>query len=134
MSKKLLGRALFVGVAAAASIALTAGTASAHFCYKVNENPKSWEGKAGSANWTSFGDLVEENVGPLCTEGVDILAAAAGVTSTTLINTKGTMAGGTLKKEDPGTKSISYLNFDGLFAAIPDAFIACGLEPPELEG
>lgn len=131
--KKIFGRALFVGAAAVASLALTAGTASAHFCYKTNENPNAAAGKAGSSNWASFSDLVAINLGPLCDEGVQLLADAAGATPSTLINTHGTMAGGTLKKEEPGTNSISYLNFDGLFAAIPDAFIACGLEPPPLE-
>lgn len=131
--KKIFGRGLFVGAAAVASLALTAGTASAHFCYKTNENPASWEGKNGSSNWASFNELVAINLAPLCDEGVQLLADAAGVTPSTLINTHGTMAGGTLRGDDPGTKSISYLDFDGLFAAIPDAFIACGLEPPPLE-
>lgn len=125
MSRTLLGRALFVGVAAAASIALTAGTASAHFCYKTDVNPKSWEGKAGSANWAPFSELVAMHIGPVCEEGVEIIAAGAGVTADTLINTRATMAGGTLKKDEPGTKSISYLDFEGLEAAIPAAIEAC---------
>jgi hypothetical protein len=125
MKQTLLGRALFVGAAVVASLALTAGSASAHFCYKTDVNPKSWEGKSGSANWVSFSDLVAEHIGPVCAEGVDIIAAGAGVEATTLINTHGTMAGGTLKKEQPGTKSIAYLDFEGLEAAIPAAIAAC---------
>lgn len=47
-------------------------------------------------------------------------------TPTTVINTGGTMAGGTLEKgADPGTPSISHLDVDGLFAALPDAYGLC---------
>lgn len=51
--------------------------------------------------------------------------AAAGISSSTLINGYGLMAGGTLKKGDGGYKAISYLDFDAIDAAVPDAFAAC---------
>lgn len=125
MKSTLLHRVLLTGAGTVAALALTAGTASAHFCYKTDVNPASWEGKNGSQNWMSFSELVATHIGPVCDEGVEIIAAGAGVTPTTLINTHGTMAGGTLKKEQPGTKAISYLDFAGLEAAIPDAIAAC---------
>ena len=81
---------------------------------------------AGSANWVSFGDLAAEFEPDLCEEGVEYVAAAAGATTSTLIDSHGLMAGGTLKKgEDAGTPSISYLNFDALEAAIPGAYALC---------
>ncbi|PXY31911.1 hypothetical protein [Prauserella muralis] len=125
MRKTLLSRVLMTGAGTVAAVALAAGTASAHFCYKTEVNPASWEGKNGSQNWTSFAELVAIHIGPVCAEGVDIIADGAGATPTTLINTHGTMAGGTLKKDSPGTKSISYLDFAGLEAAIPAAIAAC---------
>lgn len=125
MTKTMFSRAAMVGIAALASLAMAAGTASAHFCYKTEVNPQSWEGKNGSSNWASFSELVAIHIGPLCDAGVATLADGAGVTPSTLINTHGTMAGGTLKKDEPGTKSISYLDFGGLEAAIPAAIAAC---------
>lgn len=125
MRTTLFSRTLTVVAAATAALALGAGTASAHFCYKTDVNPASWEGKNGSANWTSFSDLVLQHIGPVCAEGIEIIAAGGGVTPDTLINTHGTMAGGTLKKDQPGTKSISYIDFAGLEAAIPAAIAAC---------
>ena len=108
-----------------AVVALTAGPASAHFCFKTNLNERAAEGQAGSANWESFHDLAFEMTG-LCDAGIDILADAGGATSDTLINGHGTMAGGTLRKgEDAGTPSISHLDFDAIDAAFPDAVAAC---------
>jgi hypothetical protein len=121
------------GVLTAATAALVlAGTssASAHFCYKTDLNPQAAEGMAGSANWMSFEELATEFLGPLCHHGLVILADAGGVELDTMINTHGTMAAGTLKKEQPGTKSIGYLDFEALDAAIPAAFTACGQVPP----
>ena len=108
-----------------AAVALAAGPASAHFCFKTNLNERAAEGMASSANWVSFHDLAFEFTG-LCDAGIDVLAAAGGVTPATLINSHGTMAGGTLRKGPAaGTKSISYLDFDGLDAAVPAAAAAC---------
>ncbi len=130
MLKALTRRALTVGVAGVAMVGVAAGPAAAHFCYKTNLNERAAEGMAGSANWVSFEDLATQFLGPLCDEGIQILADAGGVTPDTLIDSHGTMAGGTLKKEEPGTKSISYLDFEALDAAIPAAFAACGQTPP----
>jgi hypothetical protein len=128
MRKGLFRRATVVGIAAFAGLALAATPASAHFCFKTHLSDRAAAGMAGSANWVSFGDLATEFLPGLCEEGVELLAEAGGVTPGTPINTHGTMAGGTLRKgENAGTPSISYLNFEALDAAIPDAFEACGM-------
>ncbi|HEX6756661.1 MAG TPA: hypothetical protein VF109_12045 [Mycobacteriales bacterium] len=109
-----------------AAVALGAGPASAHFCFKTNLNERAAQGMAGSANWVSFHDLAFEFTG-LCDAGIAILAEAGGATPDTLINSHGTMAGGTLRKgEDAGTKSISHLDFEAIDAATPAAIAACG--------
>ncbi len=113
------------GVAAAAAVVLAAGPASAHFCFKTELNARAAEGMAGSHNWVPFGVLAFEFTG-LCDEGIAILAEAGGVTTDTLINGHGLMAGGTLKKgEDSGTPAISHLDFEGIDAAFGDAVAAC---------
>jgi hypothetical protein len=117
-------------VAAVAGITLAAAPASAHFCYKKNVNERAAAGMGGSANWVSFEDMATEFLGPLCDEGIEMLADAGGVTPDTLIDSHGTMAGGTLKKAEPGNRAIGYLDFEALDAAVPAAFEACGLEPP----
>lgn len=123
---KLLRRVLMTGAGAVAAVALATGPANAHFCFKTNLNAKAAEGQAGSANWVSFGSLAAEFLPGLCDEGIELLAEAGGVTTSTLINTHGTMAGGTLKKgADAGTPSISHLDFEGIDAAVPDAFELC---------
>jgi hypothetical protein len=125
MGMRLARRLATTGIAAMAVVALTAGPASAHFCFKTQLNERAAEGQAGSANWVSFHDLAFEFTG-LCDEGIQILAEAGGVTPDTLINGHGTMAGGTLRKgEDAGTKSISHLDFAAIEAARPAAEAAC---------
>lgn len=125
MGKLALRRLLPTGLAAAAALVLTAGPASAHFCFKTNLQERAAQGMAGSENWVSFGELAFEFTG-LCPEGIQILADAGGVTVDTLINGHGTMAGGTLRKgEDAGTPSISHLDFEGIDAAVPAAIAAC---------
>jgi hypothetical protein len=121
---KFVRRALMSSVATVATVALVAGPASAHFCFKQNLNARAAEGMAGSANWVSFGALAFEFTG-LCPEGIEILAEAGGVTTETLINGHGLMAGGTLKKESGGNKAISHLDFDAIDAAFPAAAAAC---------
>lgn len=134
--KVLTRRAVTVGASGMALLALAAGPAAAHGCYKTNLNQKAAQGIAGSANWISFQDLATgffaaELGVTLCQEGVDYLAEAGGVEPTTLINGHGMMAGGTfLNQDEPGTKSISYLDFDALDAAIPGALDVCGITPP----
>ncbi|GAB2632865.1 hypothetical protein [Kribbella swartbergensis] len=123
---KLLRRALMTGASAVAIVGLATGPANAHFCFKTNLNARAAQGMAGSANWVSFGTLAGEFLPGLCQAGIQHLATAGGVTPSTLINTHGTMAGGTLKKgADAGTPSISYLNFAAIDAAVPDAFALC---------
>ncbi|GAA1606881.1 hypothetical protein GCM10009789_71500 [Kribbella sancticallisti] len=123
---KLLRRALMTGAGAVAVLGLAVGPANAHFCFKTNLNAKAAQGQAGSANWVPFGELAAEFLPGLCPAGIEHLATAAGATPSTLINTHGTMAGGTLKKgADSGTKSISHLDFEALDAAVPDAFALC---------
>jgi hypothetical protein len=121
-----LGRRLATtGIGAIAVLALTAGPASAHFCFKTNLNERAAEGQAGSANWVSFEDLAFEITG-LCEAGIAILAEAGGATPDTLINGHGTMAGGTLRKgPDSGTPSISHLDFAAIEDATPAAEAAC---------
>ena len=112
------------GTATITALVLAAGPAQAHFCFKTQLEERAAEGMAGSANWMTFADLAAEITG-LCPDGVEILADAGGVTMDTLINTHGTMAGGTLRKEDPGTPAISHLDFEGIDAAFGDAIAAC---------
>ena len=126
MGMKLRRRLATTGIGAIAVLALTAGPASAHFCFKTNLNERAAEGQAGSANWVSFEETALEFFPGLCEEGIEILAAAGGATPDTLINGHGTMAGGTLRKgPDSGTKSISHLDFDGIDAATSEALEAC---------
>jgi hypothetical protein len=125
MGKALLRRALITGAGAVAIVGLAAAPANAHFCFKTNLNAIAAQGMAGSSNWASFGDLAAQFLPDLCPAGIAHLASAAGVTTSTLINTHGTMAGGTLKKDQPGTNSISYLNFEALDAAVPGAYALC---------
>jgi len=126
MGTRLARRLATTGIATVAAVALGAGPASAHFCFKTNLNERAAQGMAGSANWVSFHDLAFEFTG-LCDAGIGILAEAGGATPDTLINGHGTMAGGTLRKgEDAGTPSISHLDFEAIDAAFPAAAAACG--------
>jgi MFS family permease len=123
---KLLRRALMTGAGAVAILGLAAGPASAHFCFKTNLNARAAQGMSGSANWVSFSTLAAEFLPGLCDAGIEHLATAAGATPSTLINSHGTMAAGTLKKgPDSGTPSISHLDFEALDAAVPAAFALC---------
>ena len=125
MGFKLARRLVTTGISAVAVVALTAGPANAHFCFKTNLNQRAGQGMAGSANWVSFHDLAFEFTG-LCDAGIEVLAEAGGATPETLINSHGTMAGGTLRKgKDAGTPSISHLDFEAIEAASEDAAAAC---------
>lgn len=136
MMKVFARRAITVAVGGVAAVALAAGPASAHFCYKTWDTAQAAAGKAGSSGWMSFEALatmaLTEDFGVVpCKDGLEYLASAAGVELTTPINVRGTMAGGTLKKDEPGTPATSYLNFEALFAAIPHAYEMCGITLPE---
>lgn len=115
------------GIATVAALVLAAAPANAHFCFKTQLNERAAQGMAGSHNWVPFSVLAFEFTG-LCDEGIEILAEAGGVTTDTLINGHGTMAGGTLRKgEDSGNKAISHLDFEAIDAAFPAAAEACGV-------
>jgi len=125
MTTRMVRRLATTGIAVAAAVMLGAGPASAHFCFKTSLNERAAQGMAGSSNWVSFHDLAFEFTG-LCDAGIAVLAEAGGATPETLINSHGTMAGGTLRKADSGTPAISHLNFGGIDAAMGDAVVACG--------
>ena len=108
-----------VAAATVAAIALTASSASAHFCFFSDPNPNGNAGRAGSNGFVPFGTLAAQITG-LCPAGVQVLADAAGVELGTLINAHGVMAGPT-----DGNKAISHLDFAALDAAGPAAAAAC---------
>ena len=112
------------GVAAVAAVVLAAAPASAHFCFKTELNERAAQGMAGSNNWVPFEVLAFEFTG-LCDAGIEVLAEAGGVTTDTLINGHGLMAGGTLRKAESGNKAISHLDFDAIDAAMGEAIAAC---------
>lgn len=112
------------GVAAVAAVVLAAAPASAHFCFKTELNERAAQGMAGSNNWVPFEVLAFEFTG-LCDAGIEVLAEAGGVTTDTLINGHGLMAGGTLRKAESGNKAISHLDFDAIDAAMGEANAAC---------
>lgn len=128
--KAFTRRAVTAAVGGVAIVGLAAGPAAAHFCFKDWQSEQASAGAGQSASWTSFEDIATDFLGPLCADGIELLAAAGGVTPETLINTHGTLAGGTLKKGESSAKTISHLDFEALDAAIPAAFAACGQAPP----
>lgn len=115
---------LLVGFGAAAIVfALTAGSASAHFCYFTEANANAELGRAGSKGFTTFGELAFEFTG-LCDDGIAILAEAGGISPTTTIHAHTVMAGGTLRN-GKNIKPISHLDFEAIEAAFPAAVAAC---------
>lgn len=117
-------RPLTVLAAAAASLAVAAGPASAHFCYHNNLNANAAAGMLGSNGYATFAELALEETG-LCPAGIQVLATAAGVTTGTLIKAHGVMAGG-LAKQGRENKPIGHLDFAAIEAAFPAAAAACG--------
>ena len=114
----LVRRLSTVAAGAAAAVLLTTTAASAHFCYFSNPNPNGDAGRAGSKGFVSFGTIAASE--GFCPAGAEVLADAVGVTTSTLINAHGVMAGPTA-----GNKAISHLDFAALEAAFPDAIAAC---------
>ena len=115
----MLRRALTVTATTVATLAIAAGPASAHFCFKKDVNPNAWEGQYGSSGWLRIGDLAAAEFG-LCDAGVAVFTAGVGATPDTLIKANGVMAGPT-----DGNKAIGHLddsNFEGALAA---GFAAC---------
>jgi hypothetical protein len=111
-------------IATVAAVVLAAAPASAHFCFKTELNERAAQGMAGSNNWVPFEVLAFEFTG-LCDAGIEVLAEAGGVTTDTLINGHGLMAGGTLRKAESGNKAISHLDFEAIDAAMGEAIAAC---------
>ena len=111
-------------IATVAAVVLAAAPASAHFCFKTELNERAAQGMAGSNNWVPFEVLAFEFTG-LCDAGIEVLAEAGGVTTDTLINGHGLMAGGTLRKAESGNKAISHLDFEAIDAATGEAIAAC---------
>lgn len=123
---RFLARTGVAAVAAGVMAVAAAGPAAAHFCYKTNRNATSTDAISSSQAWMSFEDLARSELGDVCDAAIAHIAAAAGATPETMINVKGTMAGGTLRKgELAGTPSISHLDFEALLAAIPDGLALC---------
>lgn len=115
----MLRRILTTSAAVVASLALAAGPASAHFCYKKNLNDKARAGMSASNGWLRLGDLAAGEFG-LCDAGIAAFAAGVGGTPDTLINAHGLMAGPT-----DGNKAIGHLDVANVEAALADGFAAC---------
>jgi hypothetical protein len=125
----LLRRVVLTTTATAGIVVLTATSASAHFCYKQDVNPKAAAGMSKSQTWMPLGDIIEFFVPGLCAEGATHLADAFGATTSTLINTSGTMAGGNVKqgKSNPAINHLLFPESDAEFdALIGAAFAVCG--------
>jgi hypothetical protein len=118
-------RPLTVLAATVASLALAAGPASAHYCYFKDLTPQAMAGITGSSGFISFADIVAFELPDLCSDGVDVLADAGGVSADTLINAHGLMAGG-LEKQGRTNQAIGHLDFEAVIAAVPDAVEVCG--------
>lgn len=112
-------RVMTTSAAVVAAIALAAGPASAHFCYKKDVNTKAWVGMYGSNGWLRIGDLAAAEFG-LCDAGIEAFAAGIGATPDTLINAHGLMAGPT-----GGNRAIGQLDFSNFEGALEDGFAAC---------
>lgn len=116
----LLRRTATVAIATVAAFALSTGAANAHFCFNKNAVQQGAQGMANSQGFVSFYDLAKEFTG-LCDDGIQILADAGGVETWTAINARTVMAQGSGGK----SQGISYLDFDAIDAAFPDAIDAC---------
>lgn len=123
MSGRVIHRLLAALGGSVIVFALTAGSASAHFCYFTEANVNAELGRAGSNGFATFGELVFEFTG-LCDAGIAVLADAGGISTTTTINAHTVMAGGTLRS-GKSIKPISHLDFDAIDAAFPAAIAAC---------
>lgn len=116
----ILRRASVVAAATVAAIAMSTGAANAHFCFNKHAVQNGSEGMANSEGFASFHDLAFEFTG-LCDAGIEILADAGGVEPWTAINVRTVMAQGSKGK----SQGISYLDFEAIEAAFPQAAAAC---------
>jgi hypothetical protein len=135
MMKAFTRRAVTAAVGGVAMVGLAAGPAAAHFCYKSWDTAQATAGKAGSSAWMSFEGIasmfvVDASGDSLCAKGIASLAEAGGVELDTMINVRGTMAGGKFEKDGTGNLAISHLDFLALDAATPAAYEMCGQTPP----
>jgi len=117
----ILRRAAVVAVSTVAVVAMSAGAANAHFCFNKHAVQQGAAGMANSAGFASFHDIAFEFTG-LCDAGIAVLADAGGVEPWTAINVRTVMAQGS----DGKSQGISYLDFEAIEAAFPDAAAACG--------
>lgn len=120
----MLRRVLTTTIGIVAALALAAGPASAHFCYKRDVNPNAAAGMAGSSNWLRVGDLIEADFG-FCPAGVEAFAATLGITPDTLLHGHSVMAGPT-----DGNKAIGRVDFSAFEAAVEAGFAACPTTGP----
>ena len=124
-------RAATTAGATVAIVALTAGTASAHLCYRENLNPTAAARNAGNPNWMSVDQMIATLPG-LCPAGATAIKTAFGASGDALINQHGVMAGGNAK-QGKSNPAISHLNFpesDAEFEAlVGQAFAACAPQP-----
>jgi hypothetical protein len=113
-------------VAAAATAALMAGAspALAHYCFFTDPNVNANANRAGSAAFIPFSEYSDFT--GLCDAGKQILATAGGVTMDTILNGRGSMAGG----REEGTRTIGHLDFGSVIAAGPAAYDACDMDVP----
>lgn len=114
----LVRRVSTIVAGAAAAVLLSSTAASAHFCYFTDPNANADAGRAGSKGFVSFGTIAASE--GICEAGAEYLADLLGISTDTLINAHGAMAGPT-----GGVKPIAHLDFDVLFPAIPDALALC---------
>ena len=113
----LVRRLSTIAAVAAATLVLTA---TGRVRTSVLQRPEpEWERRARGLNgFVSFGAIAASE--GICPAGAEVLADAVGVTTSTLINAHGVMAGPT-----DGNKAISHLDFAALEAAFPAAAAAC---------
>jgi hypothetical protein len=113
-------------VAAATGAALVASTspALAHYCFFNDPNVNADANRAGASAFVTFSEYTDFT--GLCDDGKTILADAGGVRLDTLLNVRGSMAGG----REAGTRAIGHLDFGSLIAAGPAAFAACDMDVP----
>ena len=121
-------RAVTTCCATVGIVALTAGTASAHFCYREGLNPIAAAANTGNPNWVSLDALIAEFIPGLCPTGADIIKDAFGAPGDALINQHAVMAGGNAKQgmSNPAISHLAFPETDAEFEALVGrAYAAC---------
>ena len=118
-----LRRALTTSTAAFGIVVLTAGAASAHFCYRDGLNPTAAAANAGSPNWVSLDSMIEQFLPGLCPAGADLVKDAFGASGDVLIHQHGVMAGGNAKqgKSNPAISHLAFPESDAEFEELVEA-------------